>query len=77
MKYQKGAFAVVPNIHLMGEITHQAFKVFVALCKYADEEGVAYPSRQSISNLVNLSPNKITSYLKELEEREWIMKEKR
>lgn len=72
MKYNKGSFAVVPNVDRMRELSHQAFKVFVALCKFTDNKNMCFPSRKRLSEMLNMTPNYVTKFIKELVDRGWI-----
>lgn len=67
MKYKKGTFTVVPNMHiLMGKPT-ELQTIFLWICSYANDEGQCYPSRAKLSRVCGIkSVRTVDKYLDEL-----------
>lgn len=77
MKYKKGTFVVVPNMnYLSGKPTgYQA--LFMWLCKYADENGICYPSKKKLAENLGCDIRTISRYINQMVKDETITKTKR
>jgi len=49
MKYKKGTFIVVPNIDRLDVLHPTGQALFMWLCKYANDDGVCFPSRKKLA----------------------------
>jgi len=77
MKYKKGEFITIPNVNQLNSISATAQALFLWLCNYADEEGVCFPSRTTLSNNLNCSVRTVDSHLTELVKAGFLQKEER
>lgn len=77
MKYKKGEFITVPNIHQLTSVSATAQALFLWLCSYADEEGICFPSRTTLASNLNCSVRTVDSYLAELVDFGFLQKEER
>lgn len=77
MRYDKGNFAVVPNLRLMSNLSGNEMKVFVAVCSYADNNGECFPSRRALKDITGISEKAITTAISNLEEKGWLVRENR
>lgn len=65
--YKKGNFTIVPNMHLSNQMSAQAFRVYAVICKYADENGLCFPSRMTIARACAFQKSKsVDPYIAEL-----------
>lgn len=53
LKYQKGTFVVVPNIERLDVLPALAQALFLWLCKFADDDGICFPSRKKLAGLLH------------------------
>ena len=78
MKYIKGNYAVVPNLDQADLISSTAFKLFVNICRFADNEGKCFPSRSKLAKVMGYKTTRsLDKYIKELVEAGFITKETR
>ncbi len=68
MIYHKGYFVVVPNYDYIPLMNNSTVKVYLALCKYANDKGQCYPSQNTIANWSMLSRRQITRCIEELKQ---------
>lgn len=68
MDYVKGNFEIVPNIHLIPEMTGSTVKVYIAICKHANKRGQCYPSYTTIADWACISRRQVMRSIKELEQ---------
>lgn len=69
MRYEKGAFVTVPNVHKLREVSVGARAVFMEICVFSDEYGKCFPSRKTIAENIQMHPNSVDRFLEELEEK--------
>lgn len=48
MKYTKGDFIVVPNIHHLSGLPVSTQAIYLWICSYADKDGRCYPSKRTL-----------------------------
>lgn len=77
MKYKKGTFVLTPNIDILNGKPALMQSIFTWLCKYSDEEGICFPSRNKLAKNVDCDVRTIDKYIKSLEEIGLITKTKR
>lgn len=77
IKYEKGNFAIVPNIAEAMILSDPGFKVYVALCKYADDQGGCFPSIDTIKELTMLSESGAKRGLREVRDKGFVEVTKR
>lgn len=65
-RFRPGTFAVVPNTHLIANMTGTAKGVYLALCTYADAEGVCYPGVKKLMEAAGCSRPSIFRALQQL-----------
>jgi hypothetical protein len=66
MKYIKGQFVVVPNLHIIKSQKPNLQSVYLWLCSHADENGQCFPSRQLLSDESCVYIKTLDTCLKEL-----------
>jgi len=67
-KYKKGNFAIIPNLDRLDEVSPTAQALYIWLCKYADEDGVCFPSRMTLASKLGFKQVRVVDkYLRELE----------
>lgn len=74
MKYEKGAFVVIPNVERLRQLTVGARAVFTEICIFSDEYGKCFPSRKKIAENIQMHVNSVDRFLDELEEKGLINK---
>lgn len=74
MRYQKGTFVTVPNIDSLDILPAAAQALFMWLCKYADDEGICFPSRKKLAGHLGTTMPTIDKHLLFLEETGFITK---
>lgn len=67
MRYEKGKFAVIPLSDLE-RVPATAQALFLWICKFADEEGICYPSRNKLATLLNVAVRTVDTHIALLEE---------
>ena len=79
VKYEKGNFAVVPNLaELMAIGTSEAgLKVYIALCKFVDDGGGCFPSVETIRDFTCLSESGAKKGLREVRDNGFVEVTKR
>lgn len=77
MKYEKGTFIVLPNINILDTLDVTSQALFIWLCKYADDEGICFPSRSKLARHINRDVKTIDRHIALLEEKGFITKTKR
>ena len=68
MDYVKGNFELVPNIHLIPQMTGSTVKVYIAICKFANKKGQCYPSYTTIGEWAGISRRQVMRSINELEQ---------
>lgn len=77
MKYEKGTFVIVPNLERLDVLPALGQALFVWLCKYADQDGICFPSRKKLAGHLSCDIRTIDKHLGFLEELGFISKTKR
>ena len=77
MYYKKWSFAVVPNIDKLSWKDALLQILYVWMCKYANEDGICYPSIHKLSTNCWLSRDTITRKIKDMEELGILVRERR
>ena len=72
VRYEKGNFAVVPNVDEAMTLSEVGFKVYIALCKYADEHGGCFPSIETIREFTLLSDGGTKKGLREIRDKGFV-----
>lgn len=72
MKYQKGNFAVVPNIQHLHLLKPASVAVWVALCSFADDQGRCWPSISQLRERSGVSRRAIVNSISELEAKKFL-----
>lgn len=67
-EYIKGSFVIVPNYSWIPKMTGSTVKVYLALCKYANDQGQCYPSQGTIADWLGISRMQVSRAVKELKE---------
>lgn len=65
-RFEPGNFIVVPNKHILRSMSANAKLVFLALCIYADDTGLCFPSRRTLAEDASVSLRTIDRALNEL-----------
>jgi hypothetical protein len=68
MKYQPGTFTTTPNVHLLKGKPSELQTIYFWLCQMADDDGVCYPGRRTLSKLTACGLKTIDKYILELVE---------
>jgi hypothetical protein len=76
-QFKPGTFILVPNKHKLQDLSMKAIVVWVTLCAYADNDGVCFPSKTTLSKLCGLGERTLSRGLEELKEKKWISWETR
>lgn len=61
MNYEKGTFCIVPNMGMIQHMSGYALKVYLALCKHADDNGICYPGRKRIQDTTGIKTKRTIS----------------
>lgn len=61
MDYAKGKFCIVPNLHMIKFMSDTASKVYIAICKHANDDGECFPSRKAIKEFTGVKTLKTIS----------------
>ncbi len=77
MKYKKGSFIVIPNIQFLDGKPPAYQAIFLWLCRYADDDGICFPSREKLAKHLDMDERTITRYITKMVEDGLIMKTKR
>lgn len=77
MKYKKGTFVITPNIDFLNGKPAVYQSIFMWLCKYADEEGICFPTRKKLATNIGCAKETIDKYILLMEEDGVIIKTKR
>lgn len=77
MKYSKGTFVIIPNRDFLDGKPPAYQAVFFWLCRYADEDGVCFPSRERLASHLDMDERTITRYIAKMVEDGLITKTKR
>lgn len=64
MKYNKGTFVTVPNIESLDKLPPISQALFMWLCKYADEDGLCYPSRKKLASHLCSTVKTVDNHIK-------------
>ncbi len=75
MRYNKGTFIVVPNIELLNGLPTGTQAIYIWICKYADEEGICFPSRRLLATNIGCTLRTVDKHI--LEEKGLLEKTKR
>ena len=67
-EYIKGSFVIVPNYDWIQLMTGGTVKIYLALCKYSNDQGQCYPSQVTIAKRAGLSRMQVSRAIKELKE---------
>lgn len=62
MKYKKGTFVVVP-IEELEKVPATSQAMFIWMCKFADEDGICFPSRKKLATLLNIALRTVDTHL--------------
>lgn len=77
MKYKPGTFITVPNIKFLDGKPPAYQALFLWLCRYADEDGICFPSREKLALNLDMDVRSITRYIARMVEDGIITKTKR
>jgi len=66
MKYQPGTFTTTPNVHLLKGKPSELQTIYFWLCQMADDNGVCYPGRRTLSKLTACALATVDKYILEL-----------
>lgn len=61
MKYRTGTFVTMPNIHMVKYMSSSATKVYIALLKFSDPNGICYPERDTLREFSGIKDVKTIS----------------
>lgn len=76
-KYEPGTFITVPNIKYLNSKPAEMRSIFFYLCERANDEGLSWPSRRSMSKESGCGLASVDKYLKQLEDECFILKKTR
>lgn len=65
-RYLPGNYAIVPNIHLVGQMVGSTPAIYLALCKHADQQGYCFPAVATLAEEMNCSKAAVTRAIKNL-----------
>lgn len=71
-KFKPGTFIIVPNKAGIKDLSMKAQVTWFALCAYADDDGVCYPSKKTLSRLSGIGERTLSRGLEELRDKQWI-----
>ncbi len=77
MKYKKGTFVTVPNREVLRGLSPTTQALFMWLCSYSDNEGICFPSRETLAQDCGVSERSIGTHIKKLESCGLVQKTKR
>lgn len=77
MKYIKGSFIVVPNIHHLAGIPAITQTIYIWICSYANEKGTCFPSHKRLASDSGTSTATVERHINQLIELGLLKKEKR
>lgn len=63
MKYKKGTFVIVPNMHILHGKSPELQTVFLWLCSYIDENGQCFPSRKKLAECCSMTVKTLDKYM--------------
>ena len=66
MKYKKGTFTTVPNLNYLNGKPSVQQAIFFWLCVHSDDEGICYPSRQTLAKESGCEIRTVDKYIKQL-----------
>lgn len=69
MRYEKGAFIIVPNKHKLRELSLGARAIFTEICDFADDSGRCFPSRKLLAARILMHENSVDRFIEELVEK--------
>ena len=67
MKYQKGTFVVIPNVHVLEHVGPYTLSVFFWICRHSDQNGRCFPSFNLLAREGNMSRRQIIKSVLDLE----------
>lgn len=67
-EYIKGSFVIVPNYSWIPKMTGSTVKVYLALCKYSNDQGQCYPSQSTVAKWAGFDERTVRRAVKELKE---------
>lgn len=67
-KYKKGTFVIVPNLELLNGKPAVYQAIFMWLNKYADEDGICFPTRAKLATNVGSTKETVDKYIALMEE---------
>jgi predicted transcriptional regulator len=68
MKYKKGTFVVVPNLEELKGKPSEMQAIYLWICQHANNDGLCFPKKVTISKEAGCSHNTVDKYLKQLVE---------
>lgn len=71
-QFKPGTFIIVPNKHKLSDLSMKAIVTWISLCAYADDDGVCYPAKKTLGELVGIGESSVERSLKELVQKGWI-----
>lgn len=66
MKYKKGTFTIIPNKDNLKGKPSEMQALYFWLCVHADDKGVSYPTKNTLTEEAGCSPNTTDKYIKQL-----------
>ena len=68
-EWVKGKYGIIPKSIFTAELSLSAFRVYVALSTFAwKDDGIVFPKQKTLTDMLNISRQKLSKHLRELED---------
>lgn len=77
MRYEKGTFAVIPNLEQLKGLNPMAQAVYLWLCSHANQDGECFPSKALLAKEAGIGIRSVPTAVAQLEKAGIVLKESR